>query len=317
MPSTAASEDYEHWPDDSKYWSKEAAAVPSSSGYDDNNGLQSHSYLAAKDPSPAKSPSPAPSAASSKKDKSDAGDASAPDTFFAPQPMYYPQPSSIAHPNPQFYSHPQPMYGGFPPQGYYTYAQPGPPVVVPAPKPRLPKVIAAASSAPAPANFHMYSPAMYGVPVEEAKQPQPNAWQGRTKAQVDEDNMKQAKAEGAWDKRKIAPLGLADEQMCWVIELDGSHTLRFVRTSPSCLSLANVSFSQHFHLHQGLHRGLEAGSPLRGLVLLRPRGRGEGKGQVVRSNSELSSRKTSSMHGDSRRQSHGASFLGDKAKRRL
>lgn len=223
MPSTAASEDYEHWPDDSKYWSKDAAPAP---GYDENNGLHSHSYLAAKDPSPAKSPSPEP-----EKEKSDAGEQAPAPTVFAPQPLYYPAPSSLAHPNSQFYSHPQPMYGAFPPAGYYTYAQPGPPVIVPAPKPKTPKPVAPQTSAPAPANFHVYTPAVIGAPavaVEEPKQPQPNTWQGRTKAEVEEDNMKAAKKHGAWDARKVAPINMADEQLCWVIELDGSHTLRLV-----------------------------------------------------------------------------------------
>lgn len=237
MGSTTASDDYEHWPDDSRYWSNEAAPAP---GYDDNNGLQSHSYLAAKSAAPAKSPSPAPE--EEKKSEAGGDDAAAvcAPTFYSPQPLYIPQPSSIAHPsNPQFYSHPQPMYGGFPPQGYYTYAQPGPPMVVAAPppaKPATPKPVAAVAvtSAPAPANYHVYTPAMYGatavaaVAVEEPKQPQPNVWKGRTKAEVAEDNMKYAKTEGSWDKRKIAPVGLADDQMCWVIELDGSHTLRSV-----------------------------------------------------------------------------------------
>ena len=51
-------------------------------------------------------------------------------------------------------------------------------------------------------------------------------WQGRSKAEVEEDNMKIASREGAYDKRKIAPVGMKDDQMMWVVELDGSHTLR-------------------------------------------------------------------------------------------
>lgn len=238
--AAAADDDYEHWPDDSKYWSKEAAPAP---GYDENNGLHSHSYLPGKDPSPAKSPSP-PS--ESEKAKSEASASVAP-TFYAPQPLYMPQPSSIAHPNPQFYSHPQPMYGGFPPQGYYTYAQPGLPVIVPAPQPKSRPPVAAVTSAPKPANFQWYTPGFYGAApaaVEEPKQPQPNTWQGRTKAQVEEDNMKAAKTEGVWDKRKVAPVGLADEQMCWVIELDGSHTLRLVSFDLITLHLLTSDFQQ-------------------------------------------------------------------------
>lgn len=66
-------------------------------------------------------------------------------------------------------------------------------------------------------------------PVEEKerpKKPEVRKWQGRTKAEVEEDNMKIAKAEGACDARQVEPIGLKADQMVWIIEEDGSPTLR-------------------------------------------------------------------------------------------
>lgn len=85
-------------------------------------------------------------------------------------------------------------------------------------------------------NYVTYPPAAVS-PAEEKKPEKkekktkassPRAWQGRTKAEVDEDNMKFAAREGAYDERKIAPVGLAPDQIVWVVELDGGNTLRSV-----------------------------------------------------------------------------------------
>jgi hypothetical protein len=87
-------------------------------------------------------------------------------------------------------------------------------------------------------NEHWYyppqeEPAKAAAPTGVAAAPvaMPNAWLGRTKAQVEEDNMKIAKAEGAYDKKnygKMVPSDMKDDQMCWVVELDDGHTLRYV-----------------------------------------------------------------------------------------
>lgn len=165
--STSGDDEYEHWPAaKSKYYEP---AVPAP-GYDNNNGRHSHSYLVPKEPSPAasradsKSPQPAP-------------------LISYPQPIYYAQspydggvqaypPGPVAHPNAQYYSHPVPVYQM--PQGFY---------------PATPQVPIAPSAPVAPQGSHGH----YYVPAaaqEAEPKPKANAWLGRTKAQVEEDNMK-------------------------------------------------------------------------------------------------------------------------------
>ena len=84
----------------------------------------------------------------------------------------------------------------------------------------------APQSQPEPAKFHVYHP-MTSEPKPAAEPPH-NVWLGRTKEQVEEDNMKIAKKEGAYDKRKMAPADASDDQYFWVVELDGGPaTLRY------------------------------------------------------------------------------------------
>lgn len=75
---------------------------------------------------------------------------------------------------------------------------------------------------------YAYPPAAAYVYQPPYTAPQPTEWKGRTKAEVDEDNMKIAAKEDAYGKRKIQPVGVKEDQMFWVVELDGSHTLRYV-----------------------------------------------------------------------------------------
>ncbi|GAB7329025.1 hypothetical protein MBLNU13_g00874t1 [Cladosporium sp. NU13] len=86
------------------------------------------------------------------------------------------------------------------------------PTPPPAPKPAAP--------APVP-NTYTYHPAVAEKPAEAT-----NKWQGRTRAEVEEDNLKIAAAENAWEKRKVVPVGLANDQMCWVVEVDDTYTVR-------------------------------------------------------------------------------------------
>lgn len=136
-----------------------------------------------------------------------------------PQPVYYAHdPSAMTYPQPQYYSHPPQSY--YPPQypqpAYYTYTAPAP--AAPAPP---------AMAAP-PANYHVYQPA--GTePKTVPCAPYANTWLGRSKEQVEEDNMKIAKKEGAYDKRKMAPVDVKDDQYFWVVELDGKTSLRYVQ----------------------------------------------------------------------------------------
>lgn len=136
-----------------------------------------------------------------------------------PQPVYYAHdPSAMTYPQPQYYPHPPQGY--YPPQypqpAYYTYAAPA----APAPAPP--------ATAATPANFHVYHPA--GTePKTVPGASQGNIWLGRSKEQVEEDNMKIAKKEGAYDKRKMAPVDVKDDQYFWVVELDGKTSLRYVQ----------------------------------------------------------------------------------------
>ncbi|KAK4501886.1 hypothetical protein PRZ48_007695 [Zasmidium cellare] len=189
----AGDEDYEHWPDESICFTKPAAAPPAP---------------------PSDNP-PAPEAPKF-------SPALPPHFTQQPQPLYYAhQPSAMTYPQPQYYSHPPQGY--YPPQypqpAYYTYGAPAPAPPAPTPAPAM--------AAP-PANYHVYQPA--GTePKAVPGAPQANVWLGRSKEQVEEDNMKIAKKEGAYDKRKMAPVGVKDDQFFWVVELDGKTTLREFR----------------------------------------------------------------------------------------
>lgn len=56
---------------------------------------------------------------------------------------------------------------------------------------------------------------------DKPKPPSPRKWQGRTKAEVEEDDMKIAAKEGAYAARKVQPVGLAEDQVVWVVEGGG------------------------------------------------------------------------------------------------
>ncbi|GIZ46065.1 hypothetical protein CKM354_000920400 [Cercospora kikuchii] len=194
MSATGDSE-YEHWPSDKKYYTQPAKPAP---GFDGNNGYHSHSYLMPKEKSrsPARADSKSPQ----------------PPVVSYPQPIYYGYPTpQMAHPGAQqYYSHPVPIYNA--PQGYYQ------PYPMPAP---------VGSPMPGAPGGHYY------IPVGEAPKaaepgPTANAWIGRTKAQVDEDNMKMAKSEKVYEPREFVPK-MDDSQMCWVVELDKTNTLRMFR----------------------------------------------------------------------------------------
>ena len=155
-------------------------------GYDSHNGLRSYDYTA-----PSQKPaSPA-----------------APKVQPYPQPQviyFYPQAQQMAYYPTQQYTYQQSGMMAYPAPAYYGYA----------PKQAMPMPMQAQ---PVPATY-VYKPA-YSAP-------KPKEWKGRTKAEVDEDNMKIAAKEGAYDKRKVVPVGMKDDQMMWCVETDGSHTLR-------------------------------------------------------------------------------------------
>ncbi|KAK6442172.1 hypothetical protein LTR95_001581 [Oleoguttula sp. CCFEE 5521] len=111
--------------------------------------------------------------------------------------------------------------------GYYQYvpapaasAAPTAPAVPAAPIPPTP-----VTSLPAVNKGVSYTYHPAGATDEPATMAT-NVWLGRSKAEVEEDNKKIAAAEKAYDKGTMVPIGLPDDQMCWVVETDKSHTLR-------------------------------------------------------------------------------------------
>ncbi|EMC94143.1 hypothetical protein BAUCODRAFT_36613 [Baudoinia panamericana UAMH 10762] len=181
-----AGSDHQHWADDDEYIKQAVIAAP---GYDSHNGLRSHTYYPSQ-PITQVSPKFTP----------------APPVYYPPYPQpiaYQPYQAAAQY---GFIAPPPHPAAAYPTPAYYTYAVP--------PQPQQPQPMS---------NYYIYQPA-YSAPAVAPIQG--NVWTGRTKAQVEEDNMKIAAKEGANDKRKIVPTDIKDDQMCWCVELDGSHTLR-------------------------------------------------------------------------------------------
>lgn len=179
---------------DHEHWPEDFKAAPAvpAPGYDTHNGLRMTSYEPA---SPTlKEASPPPS--------SDASTKAASLTEIHAQYAYAPAPAPAAK-----------VATGV----TYAYVPTAAPAPAPAPAP---------VAVPKPSNkmnTYTYHPTFEKPAVKET-----NKWQGRTKAEVEDDNQKIAAEEKVWDKRKVVPTGLADDQMCWVVEADASYTLRYV-----------------------------------------------------------------------------------------
>lgn len=77
-----------------------------------------------------------------------------------------------------------------------------------------------------PAAF-AYHPVTAAAPAQPAVgAPAHNVWYGRTQEQVDEDDHKTALKNGVYRENEMAPYDPKPDQLFWVIELDGSRTLR-------------------------------------------------------------------------------------------
>lgn len=159
-----------------------------SAGYDSHNGLRMHCYQPAAPSTKAASPPPPPSPKENVK--------AAVLTETHVQYAFAPPVNMSTH--------------AYIPAGAATVTVPAPQAPPPAPKPADPV-----------ANTYTYHPSFTEKPAEAT-----HKWQGRTKAEVAEDNLKIAADEKVWAKRKVVPVGLANDQMCWVVEADGSYTLR-------------------------------------------------------------------------------------------
>jgi hypothetical protein len=187
--------DHEHWPEDFK----PAAPAVASAGYDSHNGLRMHCYQPVAPSTKANSPPPPPPPSPKESVKA------VPLTELPVQYAYAPPVNMSTQ--------------AYVPAGAttVTYAVPAAPTPPAAQKPAEPKPADPVS------NVYTYHPSFTETPAAEVVT---NKWQGRTKAEVEEDNLKIAADEKVCGKRKVVPIGLAGDQMCWVVEADGSYTLR-------------------------------------------------------------------------------------------
>lgn len=206
----AKDEDYEHWPDDDKLAAVSAAPAPR---YDSHNGLYEHIYRPAGE---VKDAAPAPD-----KPKQDAPPL--PKQYMPfPQMAYGGQMPYMAYPAPAYYG-----YGGG--KAHSSRSLPRirdeHPVLTTQVPYGAPPAYANYTTAPADDKPTKDSKEKT-KPKTKAKAPSPRKWQGRTKAEVEEDDMKIAASQGAYAERKVQPLGLADDQVVWVVEMDGGNVLR-------------------------------------------------------------------------------------------
>jgi len=198
LEDDSSGSEHEHWPEDFK-----PAPAVASPGYDTQNGLRMHSYqpntaapsTKAASPSPSLSPPPSP-------------EKSVKAAVLTEIPVQYAYPLA------------EPIKMGTHTHAYVS--APAPATVAAAPASVAPSAKTAAPRASEPAsNTFVYEPKFSEKPAEAA-----NKWQGRTKAEVEEDITKIAADDKVWEKRKVVPTGLANDQMCWVVEADASYTLR-------------------------------------------------------------------------------------------
>lgn len=178
--------DYEHWPDDATDISVKSTPAP---GYDGKNGLREFEYQPATDKYKKEKAAPEPPVMQF-----------VPYAFQPPAQMAPSQsPYMACYPGMPYpgYAVPGPVYYGFPAPAYGAAC--------------FPQVCVPLSPAPA---------------EEKPKKASPRKWQGRTKAEVQEDNMKIAAREGAYEARKVEPVGLKEDQMVWVVEGDKDQNLQ-------------------------------------------------------------------------------------------
>lgn len=211
--ASSSGSEHEHWPED--FRKSPSSSPKAAAGYDSHNGLRTHVYQAKKDPSPKPADTP-------KDKKPEDPKPAEPRVIYvqaqpqqtAPQPYTY-YPSQYVHGG-QLQPQPMIMYNGQPVQ--YVYA------AAPAPAPASAEKKDKDKEKPkkdSPQAEFTYIPKK-----SEEKKKSTNPWVGRTKAQVDEDNAKIAKELGAYEKRKVVPADAKPDQPFWVVENDGSHTLR-------------------------------------------------------------------------------------------
>nr|POE72792.1 hypothetical protein CFP56_30731 [Quercus suber] len=194
--SVFSDDGYEHWPSDHPYLKQPAVPAP---GYDSHNGLGGHLYVppsavaAPHVPRPVVLPPVQPAHSYRSTDE----------RFYRTGMRYSPN-------QPQYHpgQYAQPLWYAPEPDRAYSRPQHFTP-----PPPDLPE-------------HELVSVETWaGGPRIKA----PVAWFGRTRAEVEADNMRIAAEEQAYEKRTMVPSDMADDQKCWVIELDESQTIREYR----------------------------------------------------------------------------------------
>jgi len=182
--------DHEHWPDDFKPAPAPAVAPQP---FNPHAGVRMHCHCHAVPSTKADSPPPPP--------PSPKESVKAPVLTELPVQYTYAAPTNMTT---------------------HAYVPAGAATVTVAAAPPAPPAASKPAAPPAPApNTYTYHPSVAEKPAEAT-----NKWQGRSRAEVEEDNLKIAADEQVWEKRKVVPVGLADDQMCWVVEVDSTYTLR-------------------------------------------------------------------------------------------
>lgn len=211
-----ADSDHEHWPEDGNKRTKEPK---SQLGYDDNNGLHTFRYMQQDPPSPKAESVKTEVVYVEQEPASPRPDRKIRYVYVLPNDHPAP-PEPLAQPLEEevTYEPESPQTKGTKVTYCYTPASPtksaakstyyttGQPPAVQPPK----------------ETTYRYVPAGAGTAQQNDNLP----WVGRTKAQVDEDNMKIAFNQGVGKEHKVAPVDTKEDEVFWVVELDGSQTLR-------------------------------------------------------------------------------------------
>ena len=224
--ASSSGSSYEHWPDD--FSSSRASSPVAVPGYDSHNGLRTHVYQFKKDPSPEPAASTKSSSTAKEPEKPKPKPTEPRVIYVQAQPPQIQQQAYTYYPSQYVYGgplqpHPVMMHKGQP--VHYVYAAAPAPDPAPAPAEKEEDEKEKPKKSSSPKMEFTYVPKKC-APPEEKKKSSTNPWIGRTKAQVDEDNVKIAKQLGAYEKRKVAPTDAKNDQPFWVVETDGSHTLR-------------------------------------------------------------------------------------------
>lgn len=222
------SSSYEHWPDSASLTSDPIHVE----GFDTANGLRQYEYEPAVGDDKEAAPKPPAPAANEKKKRDEKTPKAQPAVQYlyqmppqAHQPMMcYPQMPFVCFPQGAI---PAPAYYGVPQQLQGYWCAPGygmPPGHMSFPAPEDVKQ----EEKPQSESDEKKDDNKEEKKEKKVKKLEAMKWQGRTKTEVEEDDMIIAKKEGAYAKRKIVPIELDADQPVWVVMSDGKMRIRLV-----------------------------------------------------------------------------------------